>query len=77
MNEEYPGRPYGDRSPTESDVFGEKIRLEGGYSLGVRLDFSEHQGSEPHLNQDILDIRGHPQQSAEILGNEAHRINLW
>ena len=69
------GRPYGNLSPTNSDVLGRTYELDKGFRLGERFDFSGHDGSEPHLNYDIINPNGRL-GSNSILKDE-HLKNIW
>lgn len=69
---------YGDLSPVNSDLVGSIIELEQGYKLGVRLDFSGHGDTEPHINLDIIKPSGKLHRDSEkILGEEIHFIRLF
>jgi hypothetical protein len=71
-------RSYGDMSPTNSDVLGERVRLDEGWSLGIRLDYSEHNGSDPHINLDLYNQGRIVDKdiTKEILGKDNHFVPL-
>lgn len=70
-------RPYGDMSPTNSDILGNTYGLDNGWKLGERLDFSGHAGAEPHLNLDLISPSGKISQKSKNLLGDNHFIKLW
>ena len=73
-------RGYGDMSPNNSDVLGNRYELDNGYQLGERFDFSGHDDTEPHLNYDILKPNGSlldTNKTKNILGENNHFKPLW